>query len=110
MSPPFHAEDPDNDDLPSPGRILLCVPPQGPGVRFDSGVETGSEVTIHYDPLLAKLVLRLEREGARPVHRHLYGSLETPMPGKVIKISVDAGQQVRKGGARCSGACRRNRV
>jgi 3-methylcrotonyl-CoA carboxylase alpha subunit len=51
-----YAEDPDNDDLPSPGRILLCVPPQGPGVRFDAGVETGSEVTVHYDPLLAKLV------------------------------------------------------
>jgi 3-methylcrotonyl-CoA carboxylase alpha subunit len=52
----LYAEDPDNDDLPSPGRILLCVPPQGPGVRFDSGVETGSLVTVHYDPLLAKLV------------------------------------------------------
>ena len=51
-----YAEDPDNDDLPSPGRILLCVPPQGPGVRFDSGIETGSEVTVHYDPLLAKLI------------------------------------------------------
>lgn len=51
-----YAEDPDNDDLPSPGRILLCVPPQGPGVRFDSGVETGSPVTVHYDPLLAKVV------------------------------------------------------
>ncbi len=51
-----YAEDPDNGDLPSPGRIVLCVPPQGPGVRFDSGIETGSEVTVHYDPLLAKLV------------------------------------------------------
>jgi len=51
-----YAEDPDQDDLPSPGRILLHVAPQGPGVRFDSGVETGSEVTVHYDPLLAKLV------------------------------------------------------
>jgi acetyl/propionyl-CoA carboxylase alpha subunit len=51
-----YAEDPDNQDLPSPGRILLCVPPQGPGVRFDAGIETGSEVTVHYDPLLAKLI------------------------------------------------------
>jgi 3-methylcrotonyl-CoA carboxylase alpha subunit len=51
-----YAEDPDNDDLPSPGRILLCVPPVAPGVRFDAGVETGSAVTVHYDPLLAKLV------------------------------------------------------
>lgn len=52
----IYAEDPDNDDLPCPGRVVLCVPPQGPGVRFDSGVETGSRVTVHYDPLLAKLV------------------------------------------------------
>jgi 3-methylcrotonyl-CoA carboxylase alpha subunit len=51
-----YAEDPDNDDLPSPGRVLLCVPPLAPGVRFDAGVETGSQVTVHYDPLLAKLV------------------------------------------------------
>jgi 3-methylcrotonyl-CoA carboxylase alpha subunit len=51
-----YAEDPDNDDLPAPGRVLLCVPPIAPGVRFDAGIETGSEVTVHYDPLLAKLV------------------------------------------------------
>jgi 3-methylcrotonyl-CoA carboxylase alpha subunit len=51
-----YAEDPDNDDLPSPGRVSLCVPPVAPGVRFDAGVETGSQVTVHYDPLLAKLV------------------------------------------------------
>ena len=52
----LYAEDPENDDLPSPGRILLLAAPQGPGVRFDAGVATGSEVTVHYDPLLAKVV------------------------------------------------------
>ncbi len=52
----LYAEDPDKGDLPSPGRILQYVPPEGPGVRFDSGVAAGSEVTLHYDPLLAKLV------------------------------------------------------
>jgi 3-methylcrotonyl-CoA carboxylase alpha subunit len=52
----IYAEDPDNDDLPSPGRILHLAVPEGPGIRFDSGVATGSEVTVHYDPLLAKLV------------------------------------------------------
>jgi 3-methylcrotonyl-CoA carboxylase alpha subunit len=52
----LYAEDPARDDLPSPGRILHYVAPEGPGVRFDSGVEEGSEVTVHYDPLLAKLV------------------------------------------------------
>jgi len=52
----IYAEDPEHDDLPSPGRILLLATPEGPGVRFDGGVATGSDVTVHYDPLLAKLV------------------------------------------------------
>jgi acetyl/propionyl-CoA carboxylase alpha subunit len=52
----LYAEDPDNDDLPSPGRILHLTAPEGPGVRFDSGIAAGSEVTVHYDPLLAKVI------------------------------------------------------
>jgi 3-methylcrotonyl-CoA carboxylase alpha subunit len=51
-----YAEDPEQDDLPSPGRVLHLAAPEGPGVRFDAGVATGSEVSVHYDPLLAKLV------------------------------------------------------
>ncbi|HVR70410.1 MAG TPA: acetyl-CoA carboxylase biotin carboxylase subunit [Vicinamibacteria bacterium] len=52
----IYAEDPARDDRPSPGRVLHLSVPAGPGVRFDSGVEAGSEVTVHYDPLLAKLI------------------------------------------------------
>jgi len=52
----LYAEDPDNDDLPSPGRVLYLSEPEGPGVRVDSGLLVGSEVTIHYDPLLSKIV------------------------------------------------------
>jgi 3-methylcrotonyl-CoA carboxylase alpha subunit len=52
----LYAEDPFRGDLPSSGPILYARPPEGPGVRFDSGIETGSEVTVHYDPLLAKIV------------------------------------------------------
>ena len=52
----LYAEDPDHDDRPAPGRILHLATPEGPGIRFDSGVATGSDVTVHYDPLLAKLV------------------------------------------------------
>jgi 3-methylcrotonyl-CoA carboxylase alpha subunit len=52
----LYAEDPDHDDLPSPGRILHLTAPEGPGIRFDAGIAAGSEVTVHYDPLLAKLV------------------------------------------------------
>jgi 3-methylcrotonyl-CoA carboxylase alpha subunit len=52
----LYAEDPHRDDLPSPGRVLHFVPPDGPAIRLDTGVAAGSEVTVHYDPLLAKLV------------------------------------------------------
>jgi acetyl/propionyl-CoA carboxylase alpha subunit len=52
----IYAEDPERDDLPSPGKILHLSAPHGPGIRFDEGVATGSEVTVHYDPLLAKLI------------------------------------------------------
>jgi acetyl-CoA carboxylase biotin carboxylase subunit len=51
-----YAEDPAAGFLPSPGRILLAREPRGPGVRCDSGVATGCEVPVHYDPILAKVV------------------------------------------------------
>ena len=51
-----YAEDPDAGFLPSPGRVLSLHAPDGPGVRDDSGVEAGSEISIYYDPLISKLV------------------------------------------------------
>ncbi len=51
------AEDPSRDFLPSTGTIHVYVPPAGPGIRVDSGVTEGSTVTVHYDPMLAKLVV-----------------------------------------------------
>ena len=52
----LYAEDPERDDLPSPGRILHLSEPEGPGIRVDSALAVGSEVTVHYDPLLSKVV------------------------------------------------------
>jgi 3-methylcrotonyl-CoA carboxylase alpha subunit len=52
----LYAEDPQRDDLPSPGRVLHLAEPEGPGIRVDSGLDVGSEVTVHYDPLLSKVV------------------------------------------------------
>jgi len=52
----IYAEDPEQGFAPSPGRILLARAPAGPGIRWDGGVESGSEVGLHYDPILGKLV------------------------------------------------------
>jgi acetyl-CoA carboxylase biotin carboxylase subunit len=52
----LYAEDPANEFLPSVGQIIHLVEPVGPGVRIDSGITHGDEVTVHYDPLLAKLI------------------------------------------------------
>lgn len=53
----IYAEDPDNDFMPSPGKItLLRTPSGGIGVRYDNGTYEGYEVPIEYDPLLSKLI------------------------------------------------------
>ncbi|HEX6776944.1 MAG TPA: acetyl-CoA carboxylase biotin carboxylase subunit [Ktedonobacterales bacterium] len=52
----LYAEDPATGFLPSIGRIDVFQARFAPGVRVDSGVASGSEVTVHYDPMLAKLI------------------------------------------------------
>jgi acetyl-CoA carboxylase biotin carboxylase subunit len=51
------SEDPANGFLPSTGRITHLQLPSGPGVRWDGGIELGSEIGLHYDPMLAKLIV-----------------------------------------------------
>jgi acetyl-CoA carboxylase biotin carboxylase subunit len=55
-----YAEDPANQFLPSTGCLLQVVEPRGPGIRVDSGVTTGDEVTVYYDPMLAKVIVAAE--------------------------------------------------
>ena len=62
----LYAEDPSAGFLPSTGPIKLFAAPEGEGVRIDSGVETGDEVTPFYDAMVAKLITYGEtREDAR---------------------------------------------
>jgi len=51
------SEDPANNFLPSTGRIEYLHLPSGPGVRWDGGIEAGSEIGLYYDPMLAKLIV-----------------------------------------------------
>jgi acetyl/propionyl-CoA carboxylase alpha subunit len=61
-----YAEDPAQGHLPQAGPLLLYREPVMPGVRVDSGVVEGTEISVHYDPLIAKVVARAEtREDAR---------------------------------------------
>jgi acetyl-CoA carboxylase biotin carboxylase subunit len=59
------SEDASNNFLPSTGRIEHLHLPSGPGVRWDGGIESGSEVGLYYDPMLAKLIVwGVDREQA----------------------------------------------
>lgn len=51
-----YAEDPGRNFMPQPGRIEALVWPSGEGIRVDSGVSAGLDVTPHYDPMLAKII------------------------------------------------------
>ncbi|HID32671.1 MAG TPA: acetyl-CoA carboxylase biotin carboxylase subunit [bacterium (Candidatus Stahlbacteria)] len=52
----IYAEDPTRNFLPSPGKILFLREPSAPGLRVDSGIYTGFEVSPYYDPILSKLI------------------------------------------------------
>ena len=53
----LYAEDAANGFLPSIGPLAVFRPPEGPGIRLDTGVREGDEVTPNYDPMLAKLIV-----------------------------------------------------
>lgn len=61
----IYAEDPENDFLPAIGKVLKWGMPEIAEVRIDSGIRSGDEVTVHYDPMLAKIIVwSVERDRA----------------------------------------------
>jgi propionyl-CoA carboxylase alpha chain len=52
----IYAEDATRNFLPSTGRLVRYLPPAGEGLRLDAGVAEGAEISVHYDPMIAKLV------------------------------------------------------
>ncbi len=73
MEARIYAEDPNNDFLPAPGTVTVWEPSRSTEARFDSGVESGSEVGIEFDPLLAKVIVHAptRREAALRLARVL---------------------------------------
>ncbi len=82
----IYAEDPDNNFLPSPGKITRLRIPQGPGIRDDGGVYEGAEVSIYYDPMISKFaVYGKDREQAiermrRALQEYQVGGIKTTLP------------------------------
>ncbi len=68
-----YAEDPDNNFLPSPGTVVVWEPSRSAEARFDSGVESGSEIGIEFDPMVAKVIVHAptRREAALRLARVL---------------------------------------
>lgn len=81
-----YAEDPDNNFLPSPGRITRLKLPQGSGVRDDGGIYEGSEISIYYDPMISKFAVH-GRDRAEAIERmrralqeYEVGGIKTTLP------------------------------
>jgi acetyl-CoA carboxylase biotin carboxylase subunit len=95
----IYAEDPRNNFMPSCGVIEYLREPWGPGIRNDSGIYQGWEVSPHYDPILSKLVTYDEtRDGAR--RKMLQALMEYVVHGIHTTIEVhekilDSGEFIR---------------
>ena len=64
------SEDFQNGFLPSTGRVSWMQLPTGPGIRWDGGIEIGSEVGLFYDPMLAKLIVHASTRDAAIARMH----------------------------------------
>jgi geranyl-CoA carboxylase alpha subunit len=71
----LYAENPANDFLPVTGEIVLWREPEGEGIRVESGIQSGDQVSIFYDPMLAKIIAHGPERAA--TCRRLMRALET---------------------------------
>jgi len=82
----IYAEDPDNNFLPAPGRIEVLRVPSGIGIRDDSGVYEGFEVSTFYDPMISKLIAwGTDREEA--IGRMLRALSEYTVVGPIANVA-----------------------
>lgn len=82
----IYAEDPANNFMPSTGKILNYKEPAGPGVRVDSGFEENSEISIYYDPMIAKLIC-WDKTRQNAVNRMKRALKEFKLSGVITNLS-----------------------
>ena len=97
----INAEDASKNFAPAPGRIGAYREPAGPGVRVDSGVGPGSEVSPMYDPMIGKLIVwDTDREQAtarmvRALREYEIGELKTLLPFHEAILQTASGRTPR---------------
>jgi acetyl-CoA carboxylase biotin carboxylase subunit len=82
----IYAEDPANNFLPATGIITEYIIPSGPGVRIDSGFGKGAEISVYYDPMIAKLICFAENR-ERAIARMLRALSEYHIAGLINNIN-----------------------
>jgi acetyl-CoA/propionyl-CoA carboxylase biotin carboxyl carrier protein len=91
----INAEDASKNFAPAPGQITSYREPAGPGVRVDSGVGPGSEITPMYDPMVAKLIVwdadraRATRRMLRALGEYEIGGLKTLIPFHTALLATE---------------------
>jgi acetyl-CoA carboxylase biotin carboxylase subunit len=96
-----YAEDPANGFLPATGPVALWRPPDGAGIRVDSGIESGAVVTAFYDPLLAKIVAH-GADRAEALRRLEHALAETTLLG--VRHNLDLLRRIALHPAHAAGA------
>lgn len=81
----IYAEDPHNQFLPAIGKIHQFIPPFGNGIRVDSGIQSGDEITIYYDPMIAKLIV-YDHDRDSAIQRMLNALRETVILGTTTNL------------------------
>jgi len=81
----LYAEDARNKFLPDTGTIHTFIPPAGPGVRVDAGIASGDTITIHYDPMIGKLIVH-DRTRAGAIRRMKRALRDTVLLGTTTNL------------------------
>lgn len=81
----IYAEDARNNFLPAIGTVQQFIPPQAPSIRVDSGIQSGDAITIHYDPMIAKIIVH-DATRAAAIQRLQQALAETVILGTTTNI------------------------